>query len=207
MNEFPQRLECEICFHTETDFYIVCANHHSFCWYCSEKITGSCPKCRSSLTKRRDHDRNHQVHDLLRQFCADLKQHRLPYDADVMDCDGNWCRATIINHTQDNLFQIHYYGWGEAWNEWIHGLSGRVMPVNTYTQDWIDKIHSGQRLEFMLMKNNTRRWYAGIVSKILPSGKNILIMKTNDCLAKEYKIRLDKEHITPLGTHTPIHFL
>lgn len=196
-------LECEICFNTETDFTKVCQNHHSFCWYCSEKIKETCPKCRLPVqgNKTRDHERNKRIRKHLEKFSTELRQH-LPRDVDVMDCDGNWCRATIVDFNRD-LFRIHYYGWGKYYDEWVHCRSGRIMPINTYTEDWIDNIHVGQSLEFVLMKGTTRLWYAGTVVKIFPSGKNLLIVKQGHCDTKEYKIQLDKEHVTPIGTHTP----
>lgn len=196
-------LECEICFNTETDFTKVCQNHHSFCWYCSEKIKETCPKCRLPVqgNKTRDHERNERIRKRLEEFSTELRQH-LPRDVDVMDCDGNWCRSTIVDLHRD-FFKIHYYGWGNHWDEWVHCRSGRIMPVNTYTEDWIDNIHVGQSLEFVLMKGTIRRWYAGTVVKIFPSGKNLLIVKQGHCDTKEYKIQLDKEHVTPIGTHTP----
>jgi hypothetical protein len=139
----------------------------------------------------------------MEKFSAELRQH-LPRDVDVMDCDGHWCRATIVDCNHDS-FKVHYYGWGECWDEWVHQRSGRIMPVNTYTEDWTHNIHTGQSIEFVLIKNTKRRWYAGTVVKILPSGKNILVVKQYQCddPNKEYKIRLDKEHVTPIGTHTP----
>ena len=196
-------LECEICFNTETDFTNVCENQHSFCWYCSEKIRDVCPKCRLSVqgNKTRDHERNHRIRKYLLEFSTELKQ-QLPRDVDVMDCDGNWCRASIVEFNGD-MFKVHYYGWGKHWDEWVHSHSGRIMPVNTYTEDWIENIHVGQSLEFMLIKGTMRRWYVGTVAKVLPSGKNILIVKKDHCDTKEYKIQLDKEHLTPIGTHTP----
>ena len=199
-------LECGICLNTETDFMNVCQNLHSFCWYCSEKIKEVCPKCRLPVqgNKTRDHERNHRIRKHLDKFSEELKQHA-PQDVDVMDCDGHWCRATILDHNRD-CFKVHYYGWGEHWDEWVHCRSGRIMPANTYTEDWLNRIHVGQSLEFVLIKDRTRGWYAGTVVKIIPSGKNILLVKEDQCgndPVKEHKIRLDKEHLTPIGTHTP----
>jgi hypothetical protein len=199
-------LECEICFNAETDFIRVCQNKHSFCWYCSGKIRDVCPKCRLPVqgNKTRDHERNRGIQERLDGFSTGLKRN-MPQDVDVMDCDGNWCRATIIDHNQD-CFKVHYYGWDGRWDEWVHCRSGRIMPLNTYTEDWLECVHVGQSLEFMLIKDRTRRWYAGTVVSILPSGKNILLVKQDPCgdhPRKEYKIRLDKDHLTPVGTHTP----
>lgn len=197
-------LECEICFNIEILFIKVCQNHHSFCWYCSEKIKNTCPKCRLPVqeNKTRDHERNRRILKYLNEFSTELKKN-LPRDVDVLDCDGHWCRATIINHKFDS-FRVHYYGWAKHWDEWVDSHSGRIMPVNTYTEDLINNnIQVGQSLEFVLIKNTKRRWYAGTVVKILPSGKNILVVKKCHDSKKEYKIRLDKEYLTPIGTHTP----
>lgn len=196
-------LECEICFNTEMDFIQVCQNQHSFCWCCSEKIKEVCPKCRLPVqgNKTQDHERNRRIRKHMLEFSTELRKH--PHrDVDVMDCDGHWCRATIRDYNRGS-FKVHYYGWGECWDEWVHPRSGRIMPANTYTEDWTQNIHVGQSIEFVLIQNTIRRWHAGTVAEVLPSGKNILIVKQCPCDGPKYKIRLDKEHLTPIGTHTP----
>lgn len=202
-NKLQQQLECEICLQSETDFYIVCKYQHSFCWYCSERFISTCPKCRLPLQQlQRDHIRNYIIQNLLYDFCVGLKKN-YHQDVDVLDCDGNWCRAKIINYNK-NCFKVHYYGWGDQWNEWIYCFSGRIMPVNTYTEDWIETIHIGKNIEFLLMKNNMRRWHNGTITKIFPSKRNIMVISKTTTSKKEFKIKLDRENIAPLGTHTPL---
>jgi len=194
-------MECEICLQTETDFYIVCEYKHSFCWYCSERLAGTCPKCRQPLSQpQQDHLRNHLIQRFLYEFYTNLKQDP-QQDVDALDCDGKWYRAKIISHNK-KFFRIHYYGWGDNWDEWIFCGSGRIMPANTHTEDWVADITIGKAVEFLLTTNNMRRWHAGTVAKILPFEKKIMVVST--LTRKNFKINMDMDHLTPMGTHTPL---
>ena len=201
--EWLEWLECEVCLSMATDFYIICDNKHSFCWHCTGKIDSFCPKCRQPLknNEQRDHKRNHMIQNILDEFISQLK-FSVPVEVDAMDYDGNWFRGQVKKWKKDFVL-VHYYGWHDRWNEWIHCRSGRLMPCGMHTSDWIKDIKVGQMLEFLLIKDGLRMWFVGVVVKVLPSGKNIMVQKQHGD-RKIFKIQLNKERITHIGIHTPL---
>lgn len=197
-NELQELLECEICFNAETEYYIVCGNKHSFCFNCSMKFEISCPKCRQTLrTVIRPHrQRNNRIKELLKEFTTQIRK-EMPTDVDAMDCDERWCRAKIIDENA-GMFLVQYYGWGDRWNEWIPICSGKIMPIGTHTENWIEKIQVGSKVEFLLSKK-IRRWHVGTIVHIYPSRKSVIVAEKNS--TKKIKVRLDNEHLSAPGTH------
>lgn len=51
---------------------------------------------------------------------------------DVKDTINQWLEAQVID-VQNNKAYIHYYGWGNRWDEWIDMNSERIKPFRTHT--------------------------------------------------------------------------
>ncbi|KAG5189233.1 hypothetical protein JKP88DRAFT_302390 [Tribonema minus] len=53
---------------------------------------------------------------------------------DCKDSVGNWLEATVLQtRSAPHEVLIHYHGWPDRWNEWIHGDSPRLAPFCTRT--------------------------------------------------------------------------
>jgi hypothetical protein len=55
---------------------------------------------------------------------------------DAMDLEGVWREASIKHVFHDDVYEVHYIGWSNKWNEIISGESNRILPAFTVLKDW-----------------------------------------------------------------------
>jgi len=55
---------------------------------------------------------------------------------DAMDLEGVWREASIKHVFPGDVYEVHYIGWSDKWNEVILGKSNRIVPAFTILKDW-----------------------------------------------------------------------
>jgi len=194
-------MECGVCLNNKITFHIVCANGHSFCEECHSRMV-VCPMCRKELFLNVIHDLSRQniIKDLLGQFTRNL-QLIGSIDIDAKDCDGKWYQSRIVKWKQNKCL-VHYYGWENKWDEWVSTTSERIAPLHTHTLNWIQMVREGDPIEFKL-RHQTVRWFRGKIQKINPSKKSVYVVAVDMMYRECYKIKLDRDNLSPIGVHTP----
>jgi len=111
-----------------------------------------------------------------------------------------WFESIIIEKKNNKLF-IHFYGWSKRFNEWIDINNFRILPKNTKTKKWRNKIKINSNIEVKIncpkIYNTKTFWHR---SKIIFIRDNryiaIRFIKCNLCksLNKSQSKKNNKEH-------------
>lgn len=193
-------MECGICKHSHYKFYIACNQGHSFCGSCIKRLVSSCPICRMDLIKEKIEDlsRKNLISLLYNDFFTHLQHNFIEIDA--LDCDFQWYDAKVLDWNGE-CFLVHFYGWGEKWDEWIQCDPERIAPYRTYTTEWISSIYKGQQIEFKIFNDKKNPlWYIGKIEYIDPRRKFLYVYwKSKKC---SIKISIDKDFLSPVGVHS-----
>lgn len=55
---------------------------------------------------------------------------------DAMDLEGVWREAMIMHVFPGDVYEVHYIGWSNKWNEIIVGKSNRIVPAFSILKNW-----------------------------------------------------------------------
>jgi len=55
---------------------------------------------------------------------------------DAMDLEGVWREAIIKHVFPGDVYEVHYIGWSDKWNEILLGNSNRIVPAFSILKNW-----------------------------------------------------------------------
>lgn len=92
---------------------------------------------------------------------------------DCLDTLGKWYAATIIGENPDHqLWQVHFHGCSEKWDEWLNASSYRLANANTYVDN--------RECEFAIYQlQNPERSKGDTLEKSISLLKNLVVEEAN----------------------------